>query len=155
MQGIDELLEQIDVFHGLGDEALDLIAGCALNRVFAAGEQLLSENEQANTFYAIRHGTVALETYVPHRGAVTLETLHGGDVLGWSWLFPPYRTMFDARALGVVRAIAFDGACLRGKCDEDPQLGYVLMQRFAAVMVQRLQATRLRLLDVYGHVAGH
>jgi CRP-like cAMP-binding protein len=152
MQGIDELLADIDVFAGLGDEALDLIAGCALNRVFADGDRLLAENEQANTFFAIRHGTVALETYVPGRGAVTMETLHGGDVLGWSWLFPPYRTMFDARALGVVRAIAFDGACLRGKCDQDPQLGYMLMQRFAAVMVQRLQATRLQLLDVYGHV---
>ena len=152
MQGIDELLQDVDVFAGLGDEALDLIAGCALNRVFADGDRLLTENEQANTFFAIRHGTVALETYVPARGAVTIETLHGGDVLGWSWLFPPYRTMFDARALGVVRAIAFDGACLRGKCDQEPQLGYVLMQRFAAVMVERLQATRLRLLDVYGSV---
>jgi CRP-like cAMP-binding protein len=155
MQGIDELLEEIDVFRGLGDEALDLIAGCALNRVFEDGEALLTENEQANTFFAIRHGTVSLETYVPHRGAVTIETLHGGDVLGWSWLFPPYRTMFDARALGTVRVIAFDGACLRAKCDQDPQLGYVLTQRFAEVMVERLQATRLRLLDVYGQISGH
>jgi CRP/FNR family transcriptional regulator, cyclic AMP receptor protein len=154
MQEIDELLEEIEVFRGLGDEHLDLIAGCALNRVFAAGDTLMAENEQANTFYALRHGTVALETYVPQRGAVTVETLHGGEVLGWSWLFPPYRTMFDARALGVVRAIAFDGACLRGKCDEDPALGYELMKRFAEVMVERLQATRLRLLDVYGQVPG-
>ena len=152
MQGIDELLAEVDVFAGLGDEHLDLIAGCALNRAFAAGDKLLSENEQANTFFAIRHGTVALETYVPQRGAVTIETLHGGDVLGWSWLFAPYRTMFDARALGVVRTIAFDGACLRAKCEQDTQLGYVLMGRFAEVMVERLQATRLRLLDVYGRV---
>ena len=100
MQEIDELLADVDVFAGLGDEALDLIAGCALNRVFADGDRLMTENEQANTFFAIRHGTVALETYVPGRGAVTIETLHGGDVLGWSWLFPPHRTMFDARALG-------------------------------------------------------
>ena len=112
----------------------------------------MTENEQANTFFALRHGTVALETYVPQRGAVTIETLHGGDILGWSWLFPPYRTMFDARALGVVRTIAFDAACLRGKCEQDAQLGYTLMQRFAEVMVERLQATRLRLLDVYGQV---
>ena len=64
---------------------------------------------------------MALETYVPQRGAVTIETLHGGDVLGWSWLFPPYRTMFDARALGVVRAIAFDGACLRSEVRGGPR----------------------------------
>jgi len=152
MQNIPELLEEIDVFRGLGDEHLDLIAGCALNRVFADGDALLTENEQANTFFALRHGTVALETYVPERGAVIIETLQAGDVLGWSWLFPPHRTMFDARARGVVRALAFDGVCLREKCEQDPQLGYVLMKRFAEVMVERLQATRLRLLDVYGLV---
>src|SRR3954449_5276426 len=118
MQTIDELLEEVDVFRGLSDEHLDLIAGCALNRVFADGDRLLAENERANTFFALRHGTVALETYVPQRGAVTIETLHGGDVLGWSGLFAPSRTMFDARARGVVRTIAFDGACLRAKCEE-------------------------------------
>ena len=152
MRTIDELLGEIDVFRGLADEHLDLIAGCAVVRSFGAGEKLMTENEQANTFFALRHGTVALETYVPQRGAVTIETLHGGDILGWSWLFPPYRTIFDARALGVVRTVAFDAACLRGKCEEDAQLGYTLMQRFAEVMVERLQATRLRLLDVYGQV---
>ena len=154
MQTIDELLDEIDVFRGLADEHLDLIAGCALNRVFADGDLLLREGEPANEFFAIRHGTVALETYVPQRGAATIETLHGGDVLGWSWLFPPYRTTFDARALGVVRTVAFDGACLRAKCEQDPQLGYTLIKRFAEVMVERLQATRLRLLDVYGEVPG-
>jgi CRP/FNR family cyclic AMP-dependent transcriptional regulator len=152
MQTIDELLEEIDVFRGLADEHLDLIAGCALNRVFADGELLLREGEPANEFFAIRHGTVALETFVPQRGAVTIETLHGGDVLGWSWLFPPHRTVYDARALGVVRTIAFDGGCLRGKAEEDPRLGYDLMKRFTGVVVERLQATRLRLLDVYGQV---
>jgi CRP/FNR family cyclic AMP-dependent transcriptional regulator len=89
---------------------------------------------------------------VPQRGAVTIETLHGGDVLGWSWLVPPHRTVYDARALGVVRTIALDGACLRGKCEEDPRLGYELLKRFTEVIVERLQATRLRLLDVYGQV---
>ena len=152
MQTIDELLEEIDVFRGLADEHLDLIAGCARMSVYGDGETLMTENEQANMFFALRHGTVALETYVPQRGAVTIETLHGGDILGWSWLFPPYRTMFDARALGVVRTLAFDAACLRGKCEQDTQLGYTLMQRYAEVMVQRLQATRLRLLDVYGQI---
>ena len=152
MQEIDELLEEIDVFRGLCDEHLDLIAGCALNRVFADGDHLLREGEPADEFFAIRHGTVALETFVPQRGAMTIETLHGGDVLGWSWLVPPHRVVHDARALGVVRAIAFDGACLRGKCDEDSRLGYELMKRFTEVIVERLQATRLRLLDVYGLV---
>jgi CRP/FNR family transcriptional regulator, cyclic AMP receptor protein len=150
MRTIDALLEEVPAFGGLADEQLDLIAGCARNRVFAAGEHLLREGEPADEFFVIRHGTVALETFVPQRGAVMIETLHEGDLLGFSWLVPPHRTVFDARALGVVRTVAFDGACLRGKCEEDAGLGYELMKRFVGVMVQRLQATRLRLLDVYG-----
>jgi hypothetical protein len=71
-------------------------------------------------------------------------------VIGWSWLFPPYRWHFDGRALSSVRATSFDGACLRGKCDQDPALGYELMKRFARVFSERLRGTRLRLLDVYG-----
>ena len=81
---------------------------------------------------------------------MTVETVHDGDLLGWSWLVPPYRTVFDARALDTVHAIAFDGACLRGKLENDPALGYDLMKLFATVIVERLQNTRIRLLDVYG-----
>jgi CRP/FNR family transcriptional regulator, cyclic AMP receptor protein len=88
--------------------------------------------------------------FVPARGPVVIETLEGGEVLGWSWLFAPYRWHFDARTLTVVRATAFDGACLREKCAADPALGYDLMGRFAHVLMERLQWTRLRLLDVYG-----
>ena len=79
-----------------------------------------------------------------------IETIEAGEVIGWSWLFPPYRWHFDARALTSVRATGFDGACLRAKCDDDPALGYDLMSRFAQVLIERLQWTRLRLLDVYG-----
>jgi CRP-like cAMP-binding protein len=93
---------------------------------------------------------VALQVFVPQRGPITVETVAAGEVLGWSWLFPPYRWHFDAQALELVRAIAFDGQCLRNKCAEDHDLGYALMQRFAQIMLQRLQATRLQLLDVYG-----
>ena len=80
-----------------------------------------------------------------------IETLDAGDVLGWSWLFEPYQVRFDARAVETVHAIAYDGACLRGKCEADPVLGYELIKRFARIMTERLQATRIRLLDVYGH----
>ena len=76
---------------------LELIAGCAANRIFDAGDYLLREREPANAFYVIRRGDVALETYAP-QGALRLETLHKGDLVGWSWLVPPYRTVFDARA---------------------------------------------------------
>ena len=150
MSTSDVGLTDVPAFGGLADEHLDSIAGCSVARNFAAGEYLLREGEPANECFAVRHGTISIETFVPQRGAVTIETLHGGDVLGWSWIFPPHRTVFDARALGVVRTVAFDAACLRERCEEDPRLGYELMKRFAEVIAERLQATRLRLLDVYG-----
>jgi CRP/FNR family cyclic AMP-dependent transcriptional regulator len=154
VQKVDELLQDVPMFHGMAPEHLDLIAGCGSNRIFRPGDYLLREGERADSFYVIRRGDVAVETYVPQRGALTLETLGGGDVLGWSWLFPPYRVAFDARAVDTVHTLAFDGRCLRGKCEEDHDLGYDLLKRFAEVIVERLQATRMQLLDVYGHVAG-
>jgi CRP-like cAMP-binding protein len=151
---IETILGDVPLFEGLPDSALELIAGCGSNVHFAEGELLFREGDTADRFFVIRHGSIALETFVPARGPVTIETIEAGDVVGWSWLFPPYRWHFDAKALAGVRATSFDGACLRGKCDADPSLGYGLMSRFARVMIERLQSTRLRLLDVYGYVAG-
>ena len=150
MRRLDEILAELPFFSGLGDERLALLAGCARNVGFDGGAVIFREGDPADEFFVLRSGTLALETFVPARGGMTIETIEAGEVVGWSWLFPPYRWHFDARALTPVRATSFDGACLRGKCDADPALGYDLMQRFAQVMVQRLQWTRLRLLDVYG-----
>lgn len=150
IRSIEQVLTEIKTFEGLEQRHLDRIAGCGQNCGFAAGEYLAREGDPADTFYAIRHGRVGLEVAVPPRGSLAIATLGDGTVVGWSWLFSPYRWSFDARALEGTRAIAFDGACLRGKCEADHALGYELMRRFAAVMTHRLQATRLRLLDVYG-----
>ena len=110
----------------------------------------MREGEPADVFYVVRSGDVALEAFSPQRGGMTVETVHDGDLLGWSWLVPPHRTMFDARSIGQTSAIAFDGACLRGKLERDPVLGYDLLRLFTTVIVERLQNTRLRLLDLYG-----
>jgi CRP/FNR family cyclic AMP-dependent transcriptional regulator len=150
MKTIEELIAEVRVFQGLAPAQLELIAGCATNVRAGAGDYIFREGGQADAFYAIRHGAVALELHVPARDAVTLETLHDGDLLGWSWLFPPYRWEFDGRVLEDSALISFDGACLRGKCEADHELGYELMKRFSQVIIARLQATRLRLLDVYG-----
>ncbi len=150
MRTIETLLGDVPIFQGFSPEALELLSGCAANIRFADGEMLFREGDEADVFYVIRHGRVALETFVPARGPVTIETVDPGEVVGWSWLFPPYRWHFDARALGLVRATVFDASCLRGKCDRDPAFGYDLMSRFAQVLIERLQWTRLRLLDVYG-----
>jgi CRP/FNR family transcriptional regulator, cyclic AMP receptor protein len=152
MHTLDELLADAPVFGGLGPDALTLIAGCAQNVGFDEDTLLFREGEAADTFYVVRRGRVALELHTPERGGIVIETIGPGEVVGWSWLFAPYRWHFDARAAGPVRAIAFDGACLRGKCDDDKELGYELMKRFGQVMIDRLQHARVRLLDVYGGV---
>lgn len=150
MENLAELIASSRVFAGMEDDDLALIAGCGQNVGFEEGELLFREGGNADTFYLVRRGRVALELHTPHQGGLVIDTADPGDVVGWSWLFPPYRWTYDARAAEKVRAIAFDGACLRGKCVEDPRLGYELMQRFAQVMVDRLQHARFRLVDVYG-----
>jgi CRP-like cAMP-binding protein len=148
---LDEILAQVPFFEGLPEDEIALIAGCGRNVRFDAGETIFRQGDAADTFYVVRHGTVAVGNFVPPRGELVIETLESGDLLGWSWLFPPYRSHFDARALSTVRATQFDGACLRDKCAADPVLGRDLMERFAQVLIERLQWTRLRLLDLYGN----
>jgi CRP-like cAMP-binding protein len=147
---LDAVVLESPVFAGLDARHAAQLAGCAQTAGWEDGAALFREGEEADTFYVVRHGRVALELFVPARGALTIETIEPGDVVGWSWLFPPYRWHFDGRAVGSVRAVAVDGACLREKCDQDPLLGYELMRRFAAIMLERLQATRVRLADLYG-----
>ena len=150
MQTVDELVAGSPLFAGLDDAHLELISGCGHIAPFARGDRLFREGDAADTFFLIRRGRIALTTHVPGRGDVTIETLEPGEVVGWSWLFEPYRWHFDARAVEDVGVVAFDAACLRGKCDADPALGYELLRRFAQVMIDRLQHTRTRLLDLYG-----
>src|ERR1700756_2384074 len=137
-------------FAGLSPEYLALLAGCASNVLFPEGAFLFREGDPADTFFLLRDGKVALEIAAPGRGALIVQTLREGDVAGFSWLIEPHRWEFDGRAVERVRAVRMDGTCLRGKCEEDPRLGYDLMRRFAALTTSRLQATRLQLLDVYG-----
>lgn len=150
MRSIADLTAAAPALAGLDPRLLDLIAGCGRTARFAAGELLFRAGETADDFFLIRHGAIALELPVPQREPVTIETLHDGELLGWSWLFEPHRWTFDAHAVQDTTVVGFDGACLRGKCETDHELGYQLMRRFAAVLVDRLQATRLQLLDVYG-----
>jgi CRP-like cAMP-binding protein len=150
MKSLADVISSSPVFAGMKREHLDLIAGCARNVGFDEGSLLFREGDRADTFFLVRRGRVALELHTPQTGGLLIETLEPGDVVGWSWLFAPYRWHFDARAVDAVRAVAFDGACLRGKCDDDKELGYELMQRFAQVIIDRLQHARYRLLDVYG-----
>lgn len=147
---LEPLLAEHEFFSDFNESDRELLAGCAANTSFRADESILREGGAADYFYLLRFGKVAIEYFAPGRGSVTIQTLGEGDVLGWSWLFPPYRSHYDARALEVTRALRFDGACLRGKCDADPELGYRVMKRFSQVVVERLSATQMQLMDLYG-----
>ena len=150
MKDIEQLLSEHPFFEGMEHADLGYIAGCAHNEVIEAGKMVFREGQPANTFYIIRRGDVSLIMHDAPRGPLTVETLHEGDVLGWSWLFPPYRWRFDARANTTTHVTVFDGKCLRGKCEDSPRLGYQLMKRFAGSMADRFTQTRIQVMDVYG-----
>jgi len=150
MAGLEQILQGQRLFSGLPAEQGQLIAGCARNHRFEAGRYLFHAGEPAQEFFLIRRGHVALEIIEPGREPIVFTTLGEGDVCGASWLVPPYRWTFDARAVTLTRAIGIDAECLRAKCEADHDLGYEMMKRFLPVFVQRLHATRLQILDVYG-----
>ena len=138
------------VFEQLDGAKLALVGDGARDVQFSPGQLVFHRGASADHFYIVDRGSVALETYLPGTGSFVIETLGPGDVLGWSWLFPPFRWHFDARAVDEVSATEFDAARVRDACERDPELGFELMRRFARVIIERLQYTRLRLLDVYG-----
>lgn len=121
--------------------------------VYQGGRRLFSERSPAERFWLMRSGRVALDLHVPGRGDVVLEHLGAGTVLGWSWLFPPFRWQFGAIAAEQTHAIEFSGAGVRRLVAEDAELGRELTTRFMGVVVDRLQASRTRLLDLYGYPA--
>lgn len=149
MKGLDALLSELPLFAGLDPEHTRLIAGCTRNCHFDPGQYLFHEGDPANEFFLIRQGRVALDVAAPGQAPIVFSTLEEGEVVGASWLVPPYRWMSDARATTPTRALGIDAACLRRKCEEDHDFGYAMMKRFLPVFVQRLHATRLQMFDVY------
>ena len=151
-QTLERVLMEHPLLKGCRPQYIQLLAGCASNVRFNAGEVVFRQGEEADLFYLIRQGRVALEVPDSDGSPIIVQTLTSGDVLGWSWAIAPYRWHFHARAVELTRAIALDGKCLRDKCEMDHDLGYEVMRRVTHVMEHRLQATRLQLLDVYGSV---
>ena len=149
METLQNLLAEHPFAQGLEERHLALLTGCASNVRFDTGQVIFREGEEANQFYLVREGNLAVELHAAERGPIAVLTVGAGEVLGWSWLVPPYRWQFDARALQPTRAIALDGKCLRAKAEQDHDLGYELLKRVAHIMEERLQATRLQLLNVY------
>ncbi len=149
IEEIKDILGGNPFFEGMDPGQVEFVAGCGKLVHFEAGEFLLKEGDEANKFFIVRHGDVAIESYVPTSGPLTTMTIREKGIVGYSWLYPPYRNGFDARAMNSVSAIEMDGECLRKKGENDHELGYELMKRFAHVVLDRLQATRRQMLDVY------
>jgi CRP/FNR family transcriptional regulator, cyclic AMP receptor protein len=145
---VDELAAN-SVLGDLRRDFLELIAGCCVNVAFAAGERVIAAGDPADHFWLIRHGRVDIELHAAARGTITIDRLGPGELLGVSWIAEPFVSEFDATAIERGSAIRVDAACLRGKCDDDHELGHELYRRFAAMLRRRLRATRLQLLDLY------
>jgi CRP-like cAMP-binding protein len=144
-----DLLTGHPFLDGLDREQLERLAPWGTRSSFHAGARLFSEDGKAERFWLIRDGQVALDIHVPGRGDVLIETLGAGTVLGWSWLFPPYRWHLGATTVSQTLTVEFDAAGVRRLCADDPVIGSELYRRFITVVVDRLQATRMRLLDFY------
>ncbi|PIQ25476.1 Crp/Fnr family transcriptional regulator [bacterium (Candidatus Blackallbacteria) CG17_big_fil_post_rev_8_21_14_2_50_48_46] len=149
MQIKEDLIRKQRYFKDLELKHLQALALNAEESHWEAESYIFRIGESARHFYLIGEGSVSLEMHAAQRGMVRIQTLHAGDILGWSWLFPPYKWHFDARVLEPVRGLVFDAETFLDQCEIDHELGYQIQKRFSRMMVERLQATRLQLLDLY------
>jgi CRP-like cAMP-binding protein len=146
-----EQLAGFALFRRLTAANRDAVVQTAQDAEYPDQATIFTEGQDASGCWLIRTGQVALQTQVPGRGDVVVQTLGPGDVLGWSWLVPPYVWHFTAIAAGPVSAIRLDTVRLRMLADQDPELGYPLSLGLLEILLARLQSTRSRLLDVYGN----
>lgn len=145
---ISEMLAKQEFFRDMSPEHLEFFAGCASNVRFDEGKFLVLRGKPTTHFFLIRKGRAALEVDAGNR-TCTIQTVSGGNVIGWSWVEPPYKWRYDVRVLEPVRAIAFDAECVRKKCEADPVFGYEMYKRFIRIVINRLMATRVQLTDMY------
>lgn len=150
MKPIAELIKEQTFFVGLSPEDIAYVAECGKPVSFKKGEVISRRGDPMTVFYLIVSGSVSLAIDVPPKQPFVFQTLEKNDILGLSWLIPPYKWTLSAKASEETQAIAFHAACLRGKCEQDPRLGYKIMQQLVQVILMRAEALRLRVLDVYG-----
>lgn len=149
METLESILREHPFFKELKQDYLKFIVSCATNVRFKPEDIIFKEGGPADYFYLIREGLVAINIVAGQYNSITIQTVRGGDILGWSWLIPPHRARFNCKALEDTRAIALDGKCLREKCEKNHDLGYELFKRLTKIFTQRLEVTRLQLLNIY------
>lgn len=150
MDVLEATLETHPFLTGLAPDYLHMVAECASLVNFAANQIIIKAGQTAETFYLLRFGQVAVQIHRARRGPKTLYTLSEGDILGTLWPGQESEWFFDAQALRVTRAIALEFACLKKHCDQHPDLGYELLQRFVRAQAKMLKTLKLQLVDFYG-----
>lgn len=150
IRGVEDILREHPAFRDFDDDIIGVLAGCARNEQFQAGQLIYREGDPSDRVFLLRRGDVAIEVSAPGRPPIIIETLHAGDMTGWGWMVPPYEAMSDARALTPVSAISLDSGCMRRKCDEDAAVGYAMFKHWLPQVARRVRALRLQLLDLYG-----
>jgi len=148
MTNLQQIIQKHPFFDGMKSEHLAVLAYHAKEMTFHGGDVLFREGEPANQFYLIRHGRVALEAHELADGTVPVQELGAGEMLGWSWLFPPFVWHFQALAVEPTEVIALDGAHLLIAAERNHDFGYALMKRVAQIVIHRLQTARKRLLNM-------
>ena len=111
------------------------------------GDVLFKHGNRADKFYLLRNGQISIQVPALMGPTLEIQTLGEDQILGWSWLIPPYRWSFQARALEDSDLLEFDGSAILARCEEDPNFGYELFKRFAALMSERLDAARQKMMD--------
>ncbi len=149
MESLEPILAAHPFFKDLPRRHLELLLPCASRQTFQAGQFLCRENEEADRFYLILHGRVAVEIFSARRGPTTIQTLGAGEVLGWLWFLKPYHWHLDARAMELTRAVSLEVSCLMEQCEQDHDLGYALMKRYAHVLAVHFRVSKLQLMDMY------
>ena len=139
--------------HGMPADQLGVLAGAARDVKFPARHRLFEDGGNATRFWLIQSGHVSLDVHIPGEGPVVIETIGMGELLGWSWLFPPYKWAFGAVAATAVEAFEFDAPVVRESCAAEPGLGYELNQRITRVLAKRLRAARIRMIARSGYSA--
>lgn len=146
-ESLEQIMRNHLFFKGLESEHISFLVDCSSNVEFEAGQYLCRQEESADFFYAIHSGLVALELNSHDQSPIAVQSIQADDVLGWSWLVPPYHWRFNARAIDTTQALALDARCLRSHCDENHELGYQLLVRLVQVMTERLESTRRQLIQ--------
>jgi CRP/FNR family cyclic AMP-dependent transcriptional regulator len=147
MEASEKILDEHPFFRNMKEHHLRVIAESATVVRFEPHQVIFHEGDPAQRFYLIRTGRVALQLVSYRTDPLTLLTLGEGDIIGWSWLFPPYRWKLTAKSLDVTRAISLDGIRLRQRCEEDHDLGYEFMKRFAQIIDNRVEALSAQFVE--------